>query len=158
MDADPDADAWEHCQSPNHRNNSPQLQPMAAAMGSQAEITNTRYLIFPKGEPIIRLHAAAATAFAAAAVAVAGAIFFVFGLTDASENAFRRKRNLLTHRPDARTRSQTADLHPGRWYQWSWSSLHMPIQVLPTQSLATLSILLKCCVHNYEILNIFRLI
>jgi len=66
VDVDVDADAWEHCQSPNHRNNSPQLHPMAAAMGSQAEITNTRYLIFPKGEPIIRLHAAGWPSVAAA--------------------------------------------------------------------------------------------
>lgn len=73
-----DMDAWEHCQSPNHRNNSPQLQPMAAAMGSQAEITNTRYLIFPKGEPIIRLHAAATVASAAVVVAFCWCHFYFF--------------------------------------------------------------------------------
>lgn len=51
-----DMNAWEQCQSRNHRNNSLQLQPLAAAATrSQAEITNTRYLILPKGEPIIRL-------------------------------------------------------------------------------------------------------
>lgn len=51
-----DMNAWEQCQPRNHRNNSLQLQPLAAAATrSQAEITNTRYLILPKGEPIIRL-------------------------------------------------------------------------------------------------------
>lgn len=50
-----DMNAWKLCQSRNHRNNSLQLQQLAAATRSQAEITNTRYLILPKGKPIIRL-------------------------------------------------------------------------------------------------------